>query len=147
MENDEERTAPDDGQMSRTMTALYIIYYFLTFRGRMSRGVYWLSVIVMTAVIAAIGGIASLWGYDLSAAISEGTAAGTAVAIVYLWFLMAQTAKRMHDDGWAWPWMLIPIVNIVLILRDGEPYDNRYGADPKGRHEPVPEVPDISEFF
>ena len=147
MEKNDERDVQEDEQLSRSQVTKYVIMYFLTFKGRMSRGVYWLSVIALAAIFFIIDAVLGFVGYDLKAAINEGTPAGTVVTIVWLWLMMAQTAKRMHDRGWVWPWMLFPIVNIILALGDGQPYDNRYGPDPKGRHEPEPEIPDISEFF
>ena len=61
--------------------------------------------------------------------------------IPVLWFLWAQMSKRFHDigySGWRIFSLLIPIYNIVALLmlffKDGEPCENDYGMDPKGRN-------------
>lgn len=39
--------------------------------------------------------------------------------------------RRMHDTdhrGW---WLLFPIVNLVLAVKDGQRNENRFGPDPK----------------
>lgn len=60
--------------------------------------------------------------------------------IPLLWFYIAQNVKRFHDrnmSGWSYFLYLIPIYNIILffcqIFSDGDPYENDYGCDPKGR--------------
>lgn len=63
------------------------------------------------------------------------------LGIPILWFLWAQMSKRFHDigeSGWRILTLLIPIWNIVVLLmlffKDGEPCENDYGKDPKGRN-------------
>jgi uncharacterized membrane protein YhaH (DUF805 family) len=53
--------------------------------------------------------------------------------IPLLWFLWAQGAKRCHDinrSGW---WQIIPFYFLWLLFEDGNPAENIYGPDPKGR--------------
>ena len=56
------------------------------------------------------------------------------VAIVYGLVLLppsaAVGARRMHDAGHNGWWYVIPVVNLVLALQDGEHRDNWYGPDP-----------------
>lgn len=44
----------------------------------------------------------------------------------FVWFLLAQTAKRCHDIGRSGWWLLLPLYNVYLLLArpDG---DNEYG--------------------
>ena len=44
---------------------------------------------------------------------------------------IALGSRRMHDAGLCGWWYAIPVVNIVLALRDGQHRDNRYGPDPR----------------
>ena len=60
--------------------------------------------------------------------------------IALLWFTWAQMCKRFHDKGESGLrifTLLIPLYNIyvmiMLFFEDGEPYENDYGKDPKGR--------------
>lgn len=60
--------------------------------------------------------------------------------IPLLWFTWAQMCKRFHDKGESGLrifTLLIPLYNIyvmiMLFFEDGEPYENAYGKDPKGR--------------
>lgn len=58
------------------------------------------------------------------------------ILIPVLWFLWAQGAKRCHDlgkNGW---WQIIPFYVFWLLFVDGNPGENQYGDDPKGRMNP-----------
>lgn len=61
--------------------------------------------------------------------------------IPLLWFWFAQTCKRFHDRGKSGARILslfIPIYGLIvlfmLFFEDGEPCENDYGKDPKGRN-------------
>lgn len=61
-----------------------------------------------------------------------------------LWFMFAQGTKRCHDrNNSAW-YQFIPFYLFWLLFADGDPEENRYGKDPKGRgnllDELLPEV-------
>lgn len=49
------------------------------------------------------------------------------------WFLIAQGAKRCHDLGKSGWWQLVPFYHLWMIFADGQPFENEYGSDPKGR--------------
>ncbi len=58
-----------------------------------------------------------------------------------IWFILAQTCKRLHDldySGWRYFLLFIPLYNIyfnlLLLFKDGDEYVNEYGSDPKGRN-------------
>ncbi|ALI99932.1 DUF805 domain-containing protein [Rufibacter tibetensis] len=55
--------------------------------------------------------------------------------IPLVWFVWAQGAKRCHDKGRSGWFQIIPFYCLVLLFSDGEPYENDYGANPKGKEE------------
>lgn len=44
--------------------------------------------------------------------------------IPFIWFLLAQGAKRCHDRGRSGWWQLLPFYGILLLFFDGYPGDN-----------------------
>ena len=50
-----------------------------------------------------------------------------------LWVAFAAGAKRCHDLGKSGWWQLIPFYFIVLMFKDGQSGDNKYGANPKSK--------------
>jgi uncharacterized membrane protein YhaH (DUF805 family) len=51
--------------------------------------------------------------------------------IPLLWFLLAQGSKRCHDIGNSGWYQLIPFYVFWLLFAVGQPYENRYGDNPK----------------
>lgn len=49
------------------------------------------------------------------------------------WFVITQSAKRCHDLGKSGWWQLIPFYVFWMLFADGQPFENEYGSDPKGR--------------
>lgn len=58
---------------------------------------------------------------------------GYVLMIPTIWFLLAQSTKRCHDRGNSGWYQIIPFYFLWLLFGDGEPYENAYGDDPKGR--------------
>ncbi|MDT0620872.1 DUF805 domain-containing protein [Croceitalea vernalis] len=56
--------------------------------------------------------------------------------VVFIWFFMAQGAKRCHDLGNSGFYQLIPFYGLWLIFKDGEISENKYGLNPKQK-EPI----------
>ncbi len=44
---------------------------------------------------------------------------------------IAVGVRRLHDSGHSGWWLLVPLANIMLLVREGTKGDNRYGPDPK----------------
>ena len=61
------------------------------------------------------------------------------ILVPLLWFLWAQGAKRCHDRGNSGWWQIIPFYNLWMLFADGDPGENYYGPDPKGRMNPSDE--------
>lgn len=98
-----------------------------SFSGRIRRREYCLSLLIYIIV------------YAVTNTLTFASDSGLALAAMYLLeiilyiFMLAQGAKRCHDlnhNGW---WQLIPFYCFVLMFSDGDPYENDYGYDPKGR--------------
>lgn len=53
--------------------------------------------------------------------------------IIIWWFSLAQGFKRCHDNGNPGYYLLIPFWPIFMFCADGDPCENDYGPDPKGR--------------
>ena len=52
---------------------------------------------------------------------------------VYMWFNLAQGAKRCHDRGNSGWFQLIPFYGLWMLFGDGDTGENQYGINPKGR--------------
>jgi uncharacterized membrane protein YhaH (DUF805 family) len=106
---------------------------YLGIRGRIPRRTYWLhgvlSLLLMGVVVNALLAIAR---------VDEDTS-GKLVNLVFLWPLIAVSAKRQHDFNFSAWWALVHFVpaigSIVLIIADGvmpgTQGPNRFGADPR----------------
>ena len=55
------------------------------------------------------------------------------IHIPFLWFLLAQGAKRCHDIGKSGWWQFVPFFGLWMLFKDGDVGFNEYGEDPKGR--------------
>ena len=102
--------------------------HFFSFSGRIRRMEFGLSYIIY-----------SILAIVLSVCAEETPLLGL-LYIPLLWFTWAQMCKRFHDKGESRLrifTLLIPLYNIyvmiMLFFEDGEPYENDYGKDPKGR--------------
>jgi len=99
-------------------------FNFIT--GRIRRKEYWLSLPIYMGLIMIAAMISKAF------AISEN---GFLFLCIPGWlFLWAQGSKRCHDRGNAGWYQFIPFYIFWMLFADGEPYDNDYGNDPKGRN-------------
>ncbi|KAA0130385.1 DUF805 domain-containing protein [Chryseobacterium sp. SN22] len=53
--------------------------------------------------------------------------------IPFLWFMLAQGAKRCHDRGNSGWFQLIPFYGLWMLFADSENGPNEYGPNPKGQ--------------
>lgn len=101
---------------------------YATFEGRARRKEYWLFMLFNFLIATAL-------------ALAEGVAnpfsssdQGVLATIYYLAVLipgLAVAVRRMHDTDHSGWWILLPIVNFVLSVREGQSGSNRFGPDPK----------------
>ncbi|RLZ10746.1 DUF805 domain-containing protein [Faecalibacter macacae] len=52
--------------------------------------------------------------------------------VPFVWFIIAQGAKRCHDRGNSGWYQLIPFYGLWMLFGDGEHGENEYGENPKG---------------
>jgi uncharacterized membrane protein YhaH (DUF805 family) len=98
-----------------------VLKKYTVFTGRCRRKEYWMFVLV-NIIIAIVLSVVSravhlniVLIYDL-AVLLPGLAAGI---------------RRMHDTNHSGWWILLPIVNLVFAIMDGDKGENRFGPDPK----------------
>lgn len=103
-----------------------IFSYPFSFSGRIRRLEYGLSIIIIYVYILLAGYLSFLLGlpdsFDLI------------LFFPAYWFMWAQGAKRCHDrnnSGW---YQIIPFYGLWMLFGDGDPNENDYGIDPKGRN-------------
>ena len=128
----EEQIVPSQSAENRTEEKMVekqaMFSHIFSFSGRIRRMEFGLSYIIY-GVLAIV----------LSVCAEETPLLGL-LYIPFLWFTWAQMCKRFHDKGESGLrifTLLIPLYNIyvmiMLFFEDGEPYENDYGKDPKGR--------------
>jgi uncharacterized membrane protein YhaH (DUF805 family) len=111
---------------------------FFSFEGRMRRSTFVISRI-STGIIAAF--LIVLCVFILPDTI--GLVPAFMVYVAAVWAALAQGAKRCHDRGNSGWFQLIPFYEFVMLFGDGEPFENQYGPDPKGRDGIRPTPPDL----
>ena len=111
---------------------LTLVQLYLGLRGRIARRTYWLhgvlSLLLLGVVVNALLAIANV----------DNETAGRLVNVVFLWPLIAVSAKRQHDFNFSAWWALIHFIpgvgSLVLLLVDGSvpgtAGPNRFGPMP-----------------
>lgn len=100
-----------------------------SFRGRIRRLEYGLSVIIMVIVNTIMQVILSVVESSNG---SEGLIILYFVLLIpYCWFSLAQGAKRCHDRGNSGWYQIIPFYGLWMLFADGEEETNEYGECPK----------------
>lgn len=97
-----------------------------SFEGRIRRTEYGLSSFITAAARVLVAMMV-----DSVAQGSEAIIAYYILVSPFLWFFLAQGAKRCHDlsmSGW---YQIIPLFPLYLIFARGETGTNAYGEDPK----------------
>ena len=100
-----------------------------SFEGRIRRTEYGLSLIA-----AAVGRV------FITMILASGTQEGLGFLnllfqVPFLWFFLAQGAKRCHDVGLNGWYQLIPFCPLYLIFASGEEGSNEYGENPKDENQ------------
>jgi uncharacterized membrane protein YhaH (DUF805 family) len=103
-----------------------------SFKGRIRRKEYGLSVVILYAAIIALD-LILLSFFSFKNPKQSGTIEFIFLgfAIPMYWFMFAQGAKRCHDMGKSGWWQLIPFFVLWMLFQKGKPGMNKYGLDPK----------------
>ena len=102
-----------------------------SFKGRIRRTEYWLSLIILFV----LAGIIRLISDSLTYAGNEVLAFFVPLVglFIFYWLLFALNTKRCHDRDNSGLWQIIPFYWLWLLFGDGDAFENDYGPDPKGR--------------
>ncbi|MCD8506690.1 DUF805 domain-containing protein [Candidatus Woesebacteria bacterium] len=107
---------------------LNVIKKYVDFSGRASRREYWMFILVSFAVALILGFVEGLFGIYPESDESI-------LASIYQLFILLPTisvgVRRMHDadkSGWV---LIIPLYNLIISLRKGNPKTNEYGSPPE----------------
>ncbi len=119
-----------------------VLKNYATFSGRARRSEYWYFALfsAIISIILAVVGVAIKFPL-----------LNNVYSIIVLLPSIAVGVRRVHDVGKSGWFILIPIYNLILFCTDGQPGENEYGPDPKGRpsfgaadyekpYDPTPEV-------
>ena len=119
---------------------LQVLKKYAKFHGRASRKEFWM--FFLFNLIFEL----SLWFIEIIAGIKPISPSSGYGILVLLYQLaifvpfLAVSIRRMHDADHAGHWLVIPIANIVLLLKAGTPGENGYGVDPRMNTEPTIET-------
>jgi uncharacterized membrane protein YhaH (DUF805 family) len=105
-----------------------VLKKYAVFTGRASRQEFWMFMLINLLII---------FGLTILPIILKSvtkTDQSILKLVYYLAVFMPYTAvyiRRMHDTGRSGWWSIIPIVCLIFAIEDGQPGENKYGADPK----------------
>lgn len=121
---------------------LQVLQNYATFRGRARRSEYWYFVLfkAIFSILAVILGAVAVY-------VASGDIISSILMLYLIWVVaylalliptLAVLVRRLHDvgkSGWFFFVSLIPLVGviwlIVLLVTEGEPFENKYGLNPK----------------
>lgn len=105
---------------------------YAEFSGREKRRPYWMFVLCIFLINAAVGILASIFANNFLGNIFTFLASIFSLAVLVPSLGMA--VRRLHDIGKDWPWIFIvfiPFIGwiwmIVLLATDSQPADNQFG--------------------
>lgn len=101
---------------------------YAVFNGRAGREEYWYFVLFNFIIVFVLGLIEGLSGI---APESDDSIFANIYSLAVLIPSIAVGVRRMHDidkSGW---YILIPLYDLILAIRNGTEGDNKYGSDPK----------------
>jgi uncharacterized membrane protein YhaH (DUF805 family) len=102
---------------------LEVLKKYAVFSGRARRKEYWMFVL-FSLIIAIVLGI-------IDRAVFNQQILGTIYALAVLIPSIAVGIRRMHDTGHSGWWLLLPIVNLIFAIQEGNSGENQYGPNPK----------------
>ena len=101
-----------------------------SYKGRIRRTEYALSIIIYYGATFLIGFILGLLGITDGATYGLGVLYLSIIPVMY--WAIVQAIKRAHDRGASGWWILVPFYGLWLLFGDSVVGENEYGANPKG---------------
>ena len=98
-----------------------------SFKGRIRRTEYWLSIIIGYIYLFFVIGLV---GYSNGS--NNLGSVGFLFLIPFYWFLIAQNTKRCHDRGNSEWFQIIPFYGLWMAFGESDRFVNDYGPNPKG---------------
>ena len=102
---------------------LKVLKNYAVFDGRARRREYWMFVLFNLIVAFVIGFITALLRLP--------PMIGSLYSLAVLIPSIAVGVRRMHDTDHSGWFLLIPLYNLILAVREGQQSPNRFGLDPK----------------
>jgi uncharacterized membrane protein YhaH (DUF805 family) len=102
---------------------LDVLKKYAVFSGRARRKEYWMFVLFSFFVSIAIMVIQRLLGIGVNLL--------QLYDLVILLPAIGAGIRRMHDTNHSGWWILLPIVNLIFAVTEGDSGENRFGTDPK----------------
>jgi len=106
---------------------LVVLKKYAVFNGRSRRKEYWMFFLFNVIIAFVLGMIEGVLG------INSNTTQNVFADLYQLAVLVPSIAvgiRRMHDVGKSGWFMLVPIYNLILAVKQGEVGENSYGPDP-----------------
>ena len=100
-----------------------------SFNGRIRRTEFGLSVLIYDVILITFQ---LTVGIEYTNQSKASYAAFLLLLVPFIWFILAQGAKRCHDRGNSGWYQLIPLYLLYMLFAEGEIGRNKYGLNPKG---------------
>lgn len=110
---------------------LEVMRQYAVFSGRAQRREYWMFFLFNILIAFALGFTSGFMAAMLGTGGKLVGAVNTIYSLAVLVPGIAVGVRRLHDIGRSGWWLLFPVVNIIMLCRDGQPGENDYGPDPK----------------
>ncbi len=100
-----------------------VLQSYAVFSGRARRKEYWMFFLFNIIIAFVLGFIEGMLG-------GKGIV-GNIYSLAVMIPGIAVGVRRMHDTDHSGWFLLIPLYNLILAVREGDTGDNRFGSDPK----------------
>ncbi|MDF0734188.1 DUF805 domain-containing protein [Pseudomonas entomophila] len=121
-------TASPGVAMSAQVTSgnvfIEVLKKYAVFQGRARRKEYWMFTLYCVLISFVLGFFEGMFGITQ---VFSGL-----FRLLVLVPSIAVAVRRLHDGDHSGWWLLVPIVNLVFLIQNGTPGNNRFGPNPKG---------------
>lgn len=107
---------------------LEVLKKYSVFGGRARRKEYWMFFLFNVIIEVVLGIVQGILGMASESGVGLLTNIYTLAILIPA---IAVGVRRMHDTDHSGWWLLLPIVNLIFAVSEGQRGDNRFGPDPK----------------